>query len=147
MRREDRKENCCEVCGEEWQPSNFGSPRRCAFDGEGFGPNWNCGLVSRIREEIYNNQNDNNALRYRNDDGIGSVGALVIEIPGENPDNPCFDYVLCGLLVSTWYKDRGATESMEWAVQDYGFEDDAGRELTKEQAVKIVEYLNQREKE
>lgn len=93
---------------------------------------------------MYDNEDERFALRFRNDIGIGSVGALVIEIAGENPENPFADYVLSGLLVATWRKDRGATDSMGWAVQRHGFDSDDGRGLTRAQAQQIVALLDAR---
>lgn len=140
-----RKEGCCGLCGEKWQPQNYGSPRRCAFEGETFGDNWTCGLVDRIRREMYDRSHEDHALRYRNEGGVGSVGALVVEVPGTDPSFPFRDHLLTGLLVATWYKNRAATDTMEWAVLERDIPCEQKRTLTREQAVLIVNHLNEKE--
>lgn len=132
----ERKEGCCALCGEEWQPAHFGNPRKCAFEGETFsGNNWNCGLVSTIRSAMYDNEDEQWALRIRFDDQ--SFAALFVAIP-DSDLNTHYDYELMGLLVGSWYKDRGACDELKWGIQDRGTD---GEELTREQAVKIAAHL------
>lgn len=138
-----RKEGCCELCGKPWQPEHFGSPRKCAFEGETFSDdNWNCGLANRLRREMYDKEDEPCALRWRNDDGVGSVGALVIEVPETDPNSPS-DYKLAGVLIASWYKDRGRVDTLEWAFEERGTD---SRELTRTHALDIVRTLDDRER-
>jgi hypothetical protein len=137
---EVRKEGSCEHCGKLWQPENYGSPRKCAFENETFsGDNWNCGLVSSIRREMYNDEEEAWALRVRRDDQ--SFAALYVGVPSW--DGTWGDgYELMGLLVATWYKDRGCCDELKWGIQDRGVESEA---LTRAQAIRIAAHLKAQE--
>lgn len=140
----ERKEGQCELCRRDWQPANYGSPRKCAFEGETFSSsNWNCGLANRIRKAMYDDEHEGHALRYRNDVGVGSVGALVVEVPSSAPDaDHGFDHEFCGLLVADWYKDRGALDGLKWGLEITGLD---GPEVTRAQAMAIAAWLDSRE--
>lgn len=144
MSEKPQKEGQCELCSRDWQPANYGSPRKCAFEGETFSSNnWNCGLANRIRRAMYDDEYEGHALRYRNDCGVGSVGALVVEVPSKADDaDHGFDHEFCGLLVADWYKDRGALDGLKWGLEITGLN---GPEVTRAQAVAIVDWLDGRE--
>lgn len=138
--RKTRKEGSCELCGKEWQPENFGSPRKCAFEGETFsGDNWNCGLVTVIRSEM--GEGDGcHSLHFR-DDEISTYGALVVAVPDPDPQDFC-DYSLSGLLIGSWYKERGTCDDLKWGFRAHG---DGSDDLTCDEAVLIAQWLKARE--
>jgi hypothetical protein len=134
----------CELCGKVWQPINYGNARRCAFETDTFSEdNWNCGLVSVIREEMAT-ADGQMSLKFRSDD-IGSYGVLVVAVPQTGPqpeDEPPRDHSVSGLLVGTWYKDRGATDELKWAFSDRVRE---SSDLTRTEAVQIAGWIAGRE--
>lgn len=87
-------EHSCQRCQDDPQPSNYRSPRNCAFDlGEGFNPdNWNCATVALAREHAYD-------LRW-NDLSTAIIPLMGVsgEFEGE-------------VLILRYYKDRGCTDS------------------------------------
>ncbi|UQN10396.1 hypothetical protein [Deinococcus sp. QL22] len=132
----------CEHCGLERQPAHFGDPRGCAFKDETFsGNNWNCGLVSSIRR-AFSDGDGRESLHYRNDD-ISTYGALVVAVP-EYDEFYGFGYGLSGLLVGSWYKERGRVDDLKWAFRSHGHGDET---LTRTEAIRIAAWLREREEE
>ena len=102
----------CEKCGAKvtWNGSNI----ECPFqDSNTFSKDWNCGVVSRIRDlcEIAMN-GDVYGLQYQfcNDQKYVTIRTSEIEVDGE------YSLGLC--LWVTWYKSRGGTDAM-WILDDY----------------------------
>lgn len=91
----------CDRCKADPQPSNFGSPRECAFNEDGtFNPrNWNCATIAAIMatgKEVEAYGDDETAQIYPfyyGDDG---------------------DLSSWGFVVLTRYKQGGKTDSAVW---------------------------------
>lgn len=132
-----RVQGNCEHCGKEWQPERFASVRRCAFTEETFnGNNWQCGLVSSIRRAMGDGDGCH-TLHFRNDD-IGTYGALVVAVPAESEEWGG-GYRLSGLLIGSWYKNRGECEDLKWGYRAHGGEHDD--RLTRSDAALIAAWL------
>ena len=89
----------CFRCLADPQPPDFGSPRRCAFDGAGqFTPdNWNCATV----EALYQHGDRRIERLYGNDESLDVFAAM------DPDDAPCTR----GWWIVTRYKSRGRTSS------------------------------------
>jgi hypothetical protein len=101
----------CDRCSHDPQPSNFGSPRGCAFTDEGtFTPdNWNCGTISALLE-LERAPNGYLDPFYGSPSIMGYDESLdLIPVP-EDMDCPSED-AFGGWIVLTRYKRRGKTSS------------------------------------
>ena len=110
-----RKENVmepsiCFRCTKDLQPKNFGTPRLCAFDGDGnFHPdNWNCATLEKLLDV-------NSQEFYGNDESMEIISV--------------FD----GWVILNRYKQRGKCSSAVW-VGDWW----PARCLTLECAERII---------
>jgi hypothetical protein len=137
----------CKRCQKTPVPSNFGSPRKCAFNSNGIftSDNWNCVTACELRAlagEGWDNKKDAESFFVRRDDRSYAA----IWIPPHPEDVPDGERVGPfrggGFIAMTWYKDRGQTEIMiRVDPRDGGMPDEAGLPLTAHEAEAALENL------
>lgn len=95
---EAANDNPCKRCIAAGQPTNFASPRKCAFNTGAFSPdNWNCETM--------------NALRPQYDDKQIGCGAPCSTTLWNEDQNACLVSTGEGTyILLSWYKNRGRTE-------------------------------------
>jgi len=101
----------CKICG--YSKTWTGSDIDCCFqNSDTFGENWNCGLISQIRDlcELAMNEKDYR-LHYQYCDDQKYVTIRTSDI-----DDSKFKMGLC--LWVSWHKSRGATDAI-WILDEY----------------------------
>lgn len=102
----------CKLCIEQGWPANYGDEPECAFaTGEFVENNWACATACEIRTLMGEGEDEQNedAFYVRRDDQ--SYGALwVPPHPDDEEDVGCWRGG--GMIVATWYKSRGRTDTM-----------------------------------
>lgn len=108
----------CKRCKETPVPSNYGSPRKCAFNDAGVftEDNWACVTALLLRDFMDSDDSTSGeSLSVRRDDQ--SYGALYVpphpdDIGGYGKQDRMGAFRGGGFIAATWYKSRGQTEVM-----------------------------------
>jgi len=124
------KKFCEQGCTKSWD----GDDPNCGFDADGVykTPNWNCGLVNRIRYLVYEGREESPVevdYQYCDDQKYATINVNDVDFGGD-AGGPL-------ALWLTWYKNRGATEDM-WFL-DYGGE--PPRKPTRDELLSIVRHF------
>lgn len=120
--------HAADLCKQTWP----GDAPKCAFtavDGLFSEKNWNCGVVNRIRDLVYEGQEEMRAevdYQYCDDNKYATVNVDAVADLGASA------------LWVGWYKNRGATMAM-WLLDHY----DAPRKPTRDELLTIVRHFEQ----
>lgn len=128
----------CKLCQEKYKngrPEHFGSNPACAFpDGVFTSSNWQCATANALRSfayEAFDKQDWGKFCTRCDDESIG-----ILWIPDTDNENlRGFFYI-----VMTYYKDRGCTSSLHFAL------DGEVRPLTLKEAEDAIEILGGKKK-
>lgn len=137
----------CKLCKQIPQPTDYLSPRLCAFDRRGnfTRENWNCETANALRQacgEDLGSKGSEESLYVRRSD----QSYAAIYIPPNPEDVPDGDMVGPfrggGFIAMSWYKSHGQVDAMiRVDPRDGGMWDRAGLPLTRREAEAALENL------